>query len=70
MTNGLLSERRVRRKKIHHPFAFPHHGNQLRGRSALRAAMAAYARSIEHLDPRDPRRFPTLPKLTFMEELL
>jgi hypothetical protein len=44
-------------------------GNRLKRGSpaALRAAMAAYQRSLEYLDPRDPRRLPTLPKLTFME---
>jgi hypothetical protein len=71
MTDVLVPQRRIRRNKIHnsHLSPFPHRGNRLRGRSALRAAMAAYARSIEHLDPRDPRRSPSLPKLTFMEEL-
>jgi hypothetical protein len=39
-------------------------GNRIRKGSpaALRAAMAAYARSIEYLDATDPRRAPTLPQ--------
>jgi hypothetical protein len=60
---------RKARKRPRLPLLAPR-GNRLRRGSpgALRGAMAAYQRSLEYLDPRDPRRLPTLPKLTFMEK--
>jgi hypothetical protein len=45
-------------------------GNRLRrgSRAALRAELAAYERGIEKtLDPRDPRRSPTLPRIHWLE---